>query len=362
MMSHLTIQKKLDKKAMKNICLVAPKVEYMIYSIARAICSSDNQIYVLTSPKQSIPYRGHQFYYERLEAIENVTVVNEFISKKWDWVYFQLMPEINNLNLAPILSNAHKIGIISPCPQLSYPKTIWRQLKEIAKYFPVTSKCKRAILPAGFYEFDLYRMIAKKEYLGIDVHSNFLINEDLNKAMFAFEWSPQAKRKYKFNFIGNRNPSQRIQILELIKASLDTLQKKQIKGFDNSDCVWIEYGDEPGTPRGVPPLKFMEYLVESDFTLCPLGYSKLTHRVIEALVKGSIPLLNEAELSLYDIDLKDGVNCIAVKDGNWDQALERAVRMPTSEIHKIRTQIKSMENSFLSEEAFSNSLRRKMGL
>ncbi|MDV3351379.1 exostosin family protein [Leptothoe sp. LEGE 181152] len=328
----------------------------------RAISSNDVCVYVLTSPKEKISYRGHTFYYERIEDINNVFVINELKPLDWDWMYFQIMSELRQFNLKALANQTQNIGIISNCRKSSYPRTLWYELKETLKYFPLISKSKRIFFLEGYHTLDIYSLIATKKLIGFDVHSNFLIDEDLNRKMFSFDWSPQAYRKYKFNFIGNRKPAPRTQILQRIKARLDEWKKIPDKGLENKGLLWIEYGDDPSKPRGLPPQEFINCLEESDFTLCPPGYSKLTHRVIEALVKGSIPILHEDELALYDIDLKDGVNCISVKSENWTQALDIAMGMSHSEVSLMRNKILSMQDDYLSERAFSSKLRQKMGL
>ncbi|WP_193855455.1 exostosin family protein, partial [cf. Phormidesmis sp. LEGE 11477] len=263
------------------------------------------------------------------------------------------MPQLRQLDLRALASKAQNVGILSSREKSSYLKTIWHELKEIFNYFPIVWRSKRILFSEGYYGFDVYSLFAFRQPTGIDVHSNFLTNEALNSKMFSFDWSPQVDRKYKLNFIGNRNPSERTKINKLVKASLE--ENEQFK----EALVWIEYGNEPDKPRGVTPQDFIYYLEESDFTLCPPGYSQVTHRVMEALIKGSIPILCENDLPLYDVELEDGVNCIAVRENSWDVAIETALRLEFEKVKKIRENILAMKNTFLSEKAFSTRLQIK---
>lgn len=177
------------------------------------------------------------------------------------------------------------------------------------------------------------------------------------------KWQTKDIRKYKFNFIGNRNPQLRTEIISsinsyLLSQSLDPINDN----ISNLEILWIEYGDEPGEERGVPASEYMNYLSESDFTLCPPGYIKMTHRVIESLIRGSIPVLHEEELELYDINLQDRVNCVAVKNRNWIRAIKVIADMQLNEIHKMRYNISKIKNKYLLHEAFSHNLNVKMGI
>ena len=63
---------------------------------------------------------------------------------------------------------------------------------------------------------------------------------------------------------------------------------------------WHEYSD--ASPIGLDPAEFVRRLTDSDFTLCPRGYSRVTHRPVEALLRGSVPVIAADEIDLYGID------------------------------------------------------------
>jgi hypothetical protein len=121
---------------------------------------------------------------------------------------------------------------------------------------------------------------------------------------------------------------------------------------ETSDILWIEYGDDPGEARGVPAFKYIDYLSDSDFTLYPPGYSPLTHRVIEALVRGSIPVLHEQELELYDIHFQNRVNCVAVKNGDWLTAIKEIQAISQDVVIEMRSNILAMKDTYLSNERY----------
>jgi hypothetical protein len=103
---------------------------------------------------------------------------------------------------------------------------------------------------------------------------------------------------------------------------------------------WCEYSD--AAPGGLPPAQFVKMLSQSDFTLCPRGYSLVTHRPLEALLRGSVPVLRADELGLYGIDLVDGATCIAVDDAGWAAALDRIAALTDAEIAAMRRNVQAL--------------------
>ena len=165
------------------------------------------------------------------------------------------------------------------------------QTKQILKYYSLISKSNSIGMIANFNRLEPLSFFSKRYRFGFDVHSKFLHEQELYKLMFAFEWQSKDKRKYKINFLGNKQPNIRNDILNTIKRYFnlsDNLigQIQHIPQLDYS-LIWLEYdGKTPMNKRGVRPKEYINLLSECDFTLCPPGYISLTHRVIEALVRG----------------------------------------------------------------------------
>jgi hypothetical protein len=123
---------------------------------------------------------------------------------------------------------------------------------------------------------------------------------------------------------------------------------------------WHEYSD--AEPAALGLREFVDILSRSDFTLCPPGYSLITHRPIEALLRGSIPILHGDELDIYDIGLKDGVNCIAVAQGRWREAIGRCRGMDENTRITLRRNVRTLADKRLLYESSSRSMRLRLGL
>jgi len=179
----------------------------------------------------------------------------------------------------------------------------------------------------------------------------------LFRAIHAQDWKSDSRRPIRANFVGSRDPARRGQILD----SIDAYFFNTFPG-DNEQkhMVWHVYSD--ARPAALSPVEFLNTLANSDFTLSPPGYSLVTHRPVEALLRGSIPVINADELDLYDLGLADGMNCIAVSKGGWPAAMDRITRMGEVEIVAMRRNVLAMLNERVVYPALSRNICRRLGL
>ncbi|WP_245802446.1 hypothetical protein [Desulfacinum hydrothermale] len=122
---------------------------------------------------------------------------------------------------------------------------------------------------------------------------------------------------------------------------------------------WHEYTDSSGS--GVSAADYVRILSQSDFVLCPPGYSLVTHRPIEALLRGAVPILNEKEVDLYGLEMRHGVHCIAVKDDRWEEAVLHALDLPREKVRSMRRRIHALRDR-LSYHETSKAMCRRLGL
>jgi hypothetical protein len=326
--------------------------------MSRSLSKSGHQVDVLAYSKEMVSKFSHGFYYDRISRIDNVNILNSVPSKSYDWTYFLLMPQLHEFDIHSLIKQSQKIGLLSNCNKTTYLKTLWAELKEVAQYWPCALHAKIIIFRHGYFKDDLYSAFGVKRHLGFDVHSNFFDDAELYQEIFSFAWDVEHARSYRINFIGNRNPQPRTLILQDIKAYLNNIVQ------DNSTLkeriLWIEYGDDPGEIRGVDPMSYLDHLTKSDFTLCPHGYSKLTHRIIEALLRGSIPVLEIDDLELYDLGLQHRSNCIAVFNHNWQESMDLILSIKDEEICQIRSNIKSMQNNYFLDQSMCNHMTERL--
>src|SRR5262249_11331145 len=148
-------------------------------------------------------------------------------------------------------------------------------------------KVDRVLYKDGFYPFDLLGLFKTRQTIGFDVHSQFLHDHRMFQTIHALDWSPETKRPILASFLGSRDPAVRESILAGVRHLFRSDLAPTREGAKR--MYWHEYSD--AAPNGVAPEEFVKVLTQSDFTLCPRGYSLVTHRPIEALLRGSIPVL-----------------------------------------------------------------------
>lgn len=339
----------------KKIGLYSEKIRSKTYTVAQAISTKDYEIYLITPEKGNAVDAQHLLYLNKINKIKNIKVISNQKTIKIDYLYI----ELSNVYLSPKIINfmrsADHVNVLYYRRKQFYIKDLFNDLKQLVKNYQILLRTESIGYIDGLYDFDLFSFFSRKYIIGFDVHSEFLAYKKLKSLMFAFEWMPQVSRKFKINYMGNINPQTRAQIIKKIKSFLDESNLK-------FKVLWIDYGNRISETRGVPPEKYIEYLSESDFTLCPPGYERVTHRVIEALVRGSIPVINEDELYLYDMNLQNEVNCIAVKNGDWIAAIQKILSIKDNQLIQMRYNILAMKEKYLLPEVAAKRLRQKMGL
>lgn len=200
----------------------------------------------------------------------------------------------------------------------------WREWRWFGHWF---ARVRRIAYKDGHYPVDWLGTLRSRRVVGFDAHSKFLQDDALFGAIHREDWTCDEVRPYRANFVGSRDPAARGRILDSVEP--------QFTGSGGGPrMVWHAYTDEK--PAALSALDFLQVLTDSDFTLAPPGYSLVTHRPVEALLRGSIPVLHASELDLYDLGLADGANCIAVPRGGWPAAIRRIVSMEQAEIVAMR--------------------------
>ena len=235
-----------------------------------------------------------------------------------------------------------------------------QQLQEVRSLGIDANRIDHVLYKDGFYRRDLLGMFKARHCVGFDPHSQFIHNGELFRAMYARDWDPDARRTILANFLGSRDPEIRKRALDNVRPLFDSASGSSPSSAIHKSMRWHEYSD--AAPIGLDPREFIRVLSDSDFTLCPRGYSLVTHRPIEALLRGSIPVLSEDELDLYGVDFKDGQNCITVQDRHWRETVESLARVEEPEIRRMRTNIDAMFDEFLDYPAMAKQIRARIGM
>jgi Exostosin family len=157
------------------------------------------------------------------------------------------------------------------------------------------------------------------------VHPQLLCGEAAHAA-FASQWQAAeqpGERRWRIAYIGNRQPKPRADILSAIEPV--------VRG---QRVFWHDYGTGGKNAQGLEPAAYLSALAQSDFCLCPPGWSDWTHRTVEASALRCIPIVSEPQH--YNLGFVDGVNCVAVKRGDWVEAVRRALAVSATDLAVLR--------------------------
>lgn len=346
-------------------CLVTSISDSLTYTVAKALGYSGHEVLVwVASP--GIDRNWDWSLSRHIAAIPGVTIAEADKNappEKFDrlvvQVNRQLLRERNAVE--PLFGAAPVITLITfGDRRYTVTKALsqqWQEWRWVARW---ARKIDRVAYKDGFHRYDWWGLLKSRQMVGFDVHSKFLQDPSLFDAMHARDWDAGTRRPTLANFLGSRDPIERERTLESVEAYFtqpgDALQTKH----PGKRMHWVAYTD--AQPAALSAQEFMAALTESDFTLAPPGYSLVTHRPVEALLRGSIPVLNANELALYDLDLVDGLNCIAVPEGGWPDAMKRIIAMNEANIVRMRQQILGMLPEKVDYSALARDISRRLGV
>jgi hypothetical protein len=342
------------------------RMDSLTYLIARALATAGHEVHVwITDPE--FPHVDPYRFAERLRRIVGVSLHGAAASldplRRYDRLIVQMFPRPQHMwtcaALSALAAKSDRITLISAGDLSRHRRTAywlqWRELRLLGKWI---FRVDRVAYKDGYHGLDLFMLFKSRRVVGFDVHSWFMDDAVAFAAVQAQDWAVEASRPLRVNFMGSQDPQERKRILDVVRP---LLTRGSIAGEKVAQTIfWHEYSDDKPAALGLPD--FLNVLTRSDFTLCPPGYSLVTHRVVEALLRGSIPVLHARELPLYDLELEDGVNCIAVAPEAWLQAIDRCLQMTQAEVIAMRRNIQALAHKQLLYPESSRRMRARLGV
>jgi hypothetical protein len=347
-----------------NVWHVAFRVDSLTYTVAKALSHGVHSVSVWVVAAEA-DYGLSEGIYRALCDTPRVRVAKRDetrLPEEIDRLIVQShpRPDESNRDAALLARRARKITLISAGDRnRSRRDALKLQWLETRRLWQHLGRVDRVLYKDGFHRRDLYAPFKPRGNLGFDVHSQFLHNEELFRLIHAQDWEPAANRPIRVNFLGCRDPDARARVLDGIRSLFDG-KAGSAAGDLRKPTFWHEYTN--ASPVGLDPREFLSILTRSDFTLCPRGYSLVTHRPLEALLRGSIPVLSDRELDLYGVELADGENCIAVADGRWPETIRALARIDEQRLVRMRGRIRAMFEGELCYDAVARRLRASLGV
>jgi len=348
-----------------NICHLVFRADSLTYTVAKALTSVGHEVSVwVVDPEYG--RRTAEAIQKRLISTARVKIVprrERELPASIDRLIVQVFPRpLESIqDFDPLARRAQRITLISAGDRSkTWREAIKLQWLEVQRCRPHAGKIDRVVYKDGFYRFDVHGIFKPRRVTGFDVHSQFLHSEEAFRTIHACNWRPESPRPILASFLGSQDPDARKRILDSVRPMFTdrTGKSHPVVGFKR--MYWHEYSD--ASPGGLDPMEFLDVLSRSDFALCPRGYSLVTHRPMEALLRGSIPVLSASELDLYDIGLEDGVNCIAVPDERWQETVANLARIEEDKVIEMRRNVFAMLRDRLGYESSSERMRSRLGL
>jgi hypothetical protein len=242
----------------------------------------------------------------------------------------------------------------------------WRSVaRGLIRGFPYYIGARAVILQCQEGVRHPYPFIPCQVHYTPTVHPQFYTVPEYETAMFAPRTDRYAPRRFVLSFVGSRTPRERELVLRRIQAHLSKIDSLEVHIDDSISCanghrevLWIEYDVSEGS-HGLSPVSYVKVLDDSEFCICPRGWGGWTHRVIEALLRGSIPILDDEKL--YNLGLKHGVNCLVPERNNWAEAINVALNLSVSEVAAMRTRIAELVAARIAPEAAATRLFQRLG-
>ena len=339
------------------VVFFTPSLNHMIETMAYFLAQDDLcEVRVVTSVLDD-EGSEHPWCLQRLRDHGGIEIVSlDRAAQPSDLLLFQLVLKSRP---PPVLSRWRALANTSAfLPVTSEFSSIGDRLRELVRSFPHYLGAKFAVFGGrrplrGRWQFGLQRPI----YYSPFIHPQLLVNGDWLAAVTA-PVRPQDRRHFRIGFIGNNQPPDRSERLAQCYRALNDASMAivglDLKSSYARSAVWITYG-AGGESRGLDPPRYMAVLSDMDFCISPPGWGRnWTHRTVEALIRGTIPVIEDPEL--YDIGLKDNETCFVVRNLDWAEGVRRALAATDSEVGRMRRAVVDLSRRKLTVDQASARL------
>ena len=226
-------------------------------------------------------------------------------------------------------------------------------LRELRHSFPEYLRARFLILERDSRLFDFRFFCRKHVHYTPSAHPSFLSDPARREAMFGAVPST-GPRRFRVMFVGNRLPEERSVRLDACLGALRACPAISMTSDYPSaasggmEGLWIEYELAKGT-RGLDPMNYISALNETEFCLSPPGWGKnWTHRTVEAVVRGSIPVIEDPQV--YSVPFVADENCILVRNGDWGGAVQRCLEASPEQIATLRAGVLRLREEWMLPE------------
>ena len=255
----------------------------------------------------------------------------------------------------------------------SFKANLRSELDIVGKFLEFLPRTRSVVMHNGRTHFRPTSMFSRPCIQGAFVHPRFLYDDTCRVQMFGIDWRPEAQRGARLIFAGDAISPRRVVLVEQSRRFVEKrgdveiiLNYEEGLGLDTRAApksgkhlvFWLATFDD--SPNQIPMIHWPAVLRNCDFCFCPPGYEQKSHRVFECLLQGSIPILHCPYD--YDIGMRDGVDCIIVKDGDWETGIKRAMECTPDEIIRLRRGVAALADRHLHHRGSAQRWLNFMGI
>jgi hypothetical protein len=189
---------------------------------------------------------------------------------------------------------------------------------------------------------DFFSLLFRKRHIPLCPSTDFIFSTEKYKQLFALK-NTNAPRKHRFFFAGGGGSRRKI-----IYRALEPLLSRR-------DFVNIN--------ERVTNEVFVEALQNSEFSLCLPGGVPWTHRLVESLLLGAVPIVGRKAFAfIADTAPRDAV--ILVKEdyspSAWEKAVKSAAALHPKKIRSIQEKLRLFRSKIWTEDGFEKWVSRTL--
>lgn len=352
----------------------APYLTSRMIFMAEVLNYSGYTPIILTTSNKEIQNQDDQsslFFLNKTKkfVLREISDVNPFKHKILVAMHAQFLPVWNwSESLKKWLSYSQDSVLLGRAIHRHYWGNLKFELRTTTKYFGLIRKFKHILYEDTPYFPSVFSLWMKQGYFGAVPFTEFICNKEKWNDLFSGQQFCN-KRSLIVNFQGCLLPDSRKDIIESILANgtKDFTFCKSLNLDKHHSNYFLLIADDPNSPiqRHREHNEFIKILDQSYFTLCPPGYSGTTARVIEAIIRGSIPVLTQEELKFYDLPLIDEKNCILVKGYSskvWIKKVNMIKDFPEDKITAMQKEVTTLFYKYLSSENIKMRMAKKYAI
>jgi hypothetical protein len=346
--------------ASRQITFFKPQLSHFVETMACFLAADPElSVRIVTSRQRGSDLTEHPWILERLEKHNGIELVDlaEPAKESWLLIFGLVRRTSQPPALREWLRRSEEMAIF---PEANRYGSSVDWLRELARSFPRFLRARFVILERKARLLDFRFGCSRRLVYTPSVHPQFLHDEARREAMFGpvnFD-----DRRFRIAFLGNRQPPERSARLD---ASLRALREHPALSLvtdfekvpvDGMKALWLEYDTAAGT-TGLDPTTYAAALGDTDYCVSPPGWGgNWTHRTIEAIARGTVPILEDPEV--YNLPFIDGVNCLLVRGGDWSRPVAQCLTFDIGQVMAMREAVVRLRKEFVLPDAASQRFRR----